>query len=82
MKQEDIELVRNYLVMQERTIASNQISMNAIREALIELLPQFQERFTLKREGLVHRSAEAAAWSDVSESSLVDQIIRILQDCG
>lgn len=80
MKKEDAELVRHYLLAQEESIATNTSSVNAIKEVLTELLPEFQEAYRVKYEALMQRSKEAAAWSDFSGSSAVDEIIRILQD--
>ena len=80
MKKEDVEFVRHYLVAQEKSIASNISSVNAIKEVLTELLPEFQEAYRVKYEALMQRSKEAAAWSDFSGLSAVEEIVRILQD--
>jgi hypothetical protein len=81
MNKEDIELIRHYLVTLEKTITSNINSVNAIRETLIELLPEFQDSYRVKYEALVQRTIEAADSSDFSAPSGLDLIIRILQAC-
>jgi hypothetical protein len=81
MKKVDLELIRHYLATQEKAIASSLNSVNAIKEALIESQPEFQKAYLVKYENLMKRSIEAAASSDFSEVSALDQIIQILQDC-
>jgi hypothetical protein len=81
MKKVDLELIRHYLATQEKAIASSLNSVNAIKEALIESQPEFQKAYLVKYENLMKRSIEAAASSDFSGVSALDQIIQILQDC-
>lgn len=79
MNEKDKQLIRTFLLTQEKAISNLYEELAAIKEALEETVPEFHEVLLKKFEDRLRESKNTSDGFDSSKTSAIDQIVQILE---